>query len=117
MVESTVSPAASEDAAIEVFASEQRVFAPPAEFVGQARFSDPAIYEQAAADPEGYWKGWAEQLEWIEPFTQVLDWSDAPFAKWFADGKLNVSANCLDRHVAAGRGTKVAYHWEGEDGA
>jgi len=74
------------------------------------------LYERAAADPEGYWKSHADSLDWIEPFTQVLDWTDAPVAKWFVDGKLNVSANCLDRQVAAGKGDKIAYYWEGEDG-
>ena len=58
---------------------------------------------------------WAEKLDWIEPWDEVLDWSDPPFAKWFVGGKLNASANCLDRHVEAGRGDRVAFHWEGED--
>ena len=56
------------------------------------------------------------QIDWIEPWTAVLDWSDAPFARWFVGGKLNISVNCLDRHVANGLGDKVAYHWEGEPG-
>ncbi|MCW2925752.1 MAG: acetyl-coenzyme synthetase, partial [Thermoleophilia bacterium] len=102
--------------AIENLMREDRTFAPPAAFVERANFPDEAVYAQAAADPEGWWAGWAEKLDWITPPTRVLDWSDAPFAKWFADGELNVSANCLDRHVAAGLGDRVAYHWEGEDG-
>ena len=69
-----------------------------------------------SASPEAWWGSWAEKLEWIEPFDEVLDWSGAPFAKWFTGGKLNVSANCLDRHVAAGNGDRIAYYWEGEDG-
>src|SRR4051812_33013813 len=93
--------------AIEALLDEARTFPPPAEFVANSRFADPAIYEQAAADPQKYWAGWADQLEWIEPYEQVLDWSDAPFAKWFTGGKLNVSANCLDRHVANGLGDRV----------
>ena len=68
------------------------------------------------ADPEKWWASWADKLEWIEPYDEVLDWSDPPFAKWFAGGKLNASANCLDRHVDAGNGDRVAFHWEGEDG-
>jgi acetyl-CoA synthetase len=102
--------------AIENLMREERSFAPPAEFVAQANFSDPAVYEQALADPEAWWGSWADKLDWITPYEQVLDWTDAPFAKWFVGGELNVSANCLDRHVAAGLGDRVAYHWEGEDG-
>jgi acetyl-CoA synthetase len=111
MTETTVAPDA-----IENLLDEQRTFAPSPEFVANANYADAALYEQAAADPQAYWKSWADTLDWIEPYEQVLDWSDAPFAKWFVNGKLNVSANCLDRHVAAGRGDKVAYYWEGEDG-
>ncbi|HRV60242.1 MAG TPA: acetate--CoA ligase, partial [Solirubrobacterales bacterium] len=62
-----------------------------------------------------WWAGWAEKLDWIEPWETVLDWSNPPHATWFAGGKLNVSANCLDRHVEAGRADEVAYHWEAED--
>ncbi len=69
--------------AIENLLSEERTFAPPAEFVAQANYTDPAIYEQALADPEGWWKQFADRLDWITPYEQVLDWSDAPFAKWF----------------------------------
>ena len=102
--------------AIENLLSEERTFAPSPEFVAQANFSDPAIYAQAAADPEAWWASWADRLDWITPYETVLDNSDAPFAKWFEGGELNVAANCLDRHVAAGLGDRVAYHWEGEDG-
>ena len=108
-------PPAGSDA-IEALLAESRTFAPPASFVANAQFSDPSIYETAAADPQAYWKSWADTLEWMAPYEQVLDWSNPPFAKWFTGGKLNVSANCLDRHVAAGKGDKVAYYWEGEDG-
>ncbi|MBJ7347574.1 MAG: acetate--CoA ligase [Thermoleophilaceae bacterium] len=93
----------------------EQVIAPSAEFVASANLNDPAVYEQADADPEGWWESWAKQLEWAEPWTQVLDWQP-PFAQWFVGGKLNVSHNCLDRYVNAGRGEKVAYHWIGEDG-
>ena len=75
----------------------------------------PRDLRQGDADPEAWWASWADKLDWIEPYEQVLDWSDPPFAKWFAGGKLNASANCLDRHVAAGNGDRVAFHWEAED--
>jgi acetyl-CoA synthetase len=92
-------------------------FDPPASFRDQALLSDPAVYEEAAADPEAWWMRQAtELLDWAEPPTQGLDDSEAPFYRWFADGRLNASANCLDRHVAAGHGDRVAYHWRGEEG-
>jgi acetyl-CoA synthetase len=92
-------------------------FEPPAEFRRSARWSDPKIYEEAAADPEAWWLGQAKEvLDWdVEP-TEGLDDSDPPFYKWFADGRLNASYNCLDRHVEAGNGGRVAYHWRGEEG-
>ncbi len=101
---------------LDVLLHTEQTFPPPPEFAAQANASDPGIYERADADPEAWWASWAEKLEWIEPFDEVLDWSEPPFAKWFVGGKLNVSANCLDRHVAAGAGDRVAYYWEGEDG-
>jgi acetyl-CoA synthetase len=94
----------------------EAVYEPPEDFRANAEFNDPSVYERAEADPSGWWASWAEKLKWIEPWHQVLDW-DAPWAKWFVGGKLNVSENCLDRHVEAGNGAKVAYHWIGEDGA
>jgi len=100
---------------LDVLLKTERTFPPPADFAAEASFRDPAVYERAAADPEAWWADWAGQLEWIEPWQQVLDWSDPPWAKWFVGGKLNVSVNCLDRHVEAGRGDKVAFHWEAED--
>jgi acetyl-CoA synthetase len=100
---------------LDVLLRTEQTFEPPAEFAAEANASDPGIYERADADPEAWWASWAEKLEWIEPWNEVLDWSDAPFAKWFVGGKLNASANCLDRHVAAGRGDRVAIYWEGED--
>ena len=74
------------------------------------------VYEAAKRDPEGYWADQARQLHWDKPFSTVLDDSNPPFFKWFTDGTLNVSYNCLDRHVEAGRGDRVAYHWRGEEG-
>jgi acetyl-CoA synthetase len=92
-------------------------FEPLAEFCEAALLSDPAIYDEAAADPEAWWLRQArEMLDWEREPRQGLDESNPPFYKWFADGRLNASANCLDRHVAAGRGDRVAYHWRGEEG-
>jgi acetyl-CoA synthetase len=92
-------------------------FPPPAEFRGRAGWSDPAIYEEAAADPVAWWTARSEELlDWDVPPTKGLDDSNPPFYKWFEDGRINASAQCLDRHVAAGRGERVAYHWRGEEG-
>ncbi len=92
-------------------------FEPPAEFRERALWSDPKVYEEAAADPEAWWLRQAtELLDWETEPTQGLDDSNPPFYKWFEDGRLNASANCLDRHVEAGRGERVAYHWRGEEG-
>ncbi len=92
-------------------------FEPPASFREHALLNDPAVYEQAAADPEGWWVAQAERLDWFQQWTRVLDDDDPPFYKWFTGGSLNVSYNCLDRHVIAGRGDRVAFHWKGEDGS
>ncbi|MGE3797631.1 MAG: acetate--CoA ligase [Thermomicrobiales bacterium] len=100
---------------IEALYAENRTFPPPAEFVAGSEFADPGIYAEAAADPEAFWAKQASKLDWFEPWHTVLEW-EPPFAKWFVGGKLNVSHNCLDRHVAAGRGERVAYYWEGEPG-
>jgi acetyl-CoA synthetase len=94
---------------------EERRFPPAAEFVAQANVQADT-YDEATADRLAFWEKQAERLSWAERWTQVLDWSDKPFAKWFMGGKINVSYNCLDRHVADGAGEKVAYHWEGEPG-
>ena len=109
-------PAAGGDGGLDVLLHTEQTFPPPPEFAAQANASDPGIYERADADPEAWWGSWAEKLDWIEQFDEILDWSEPPFAKWFSGGKLNVSANCLDRHVAAGNGDRIAYYWEGEDG-
>nr|WP_202444340.1 acetate--CoA ligase [Streptomyces sp. SID8375] len=94
---------------------EERRFAPPADLAANANVTA-AAYEQAAADRLGFWAEQAERLSWETPPTQTLDWSNAPFAKWFADGKLNVAYNCVDRHVENGLGDRVALHFEGEPG-
>ncbi|AYF73145.1 acetate--CoA ligase [Nocardia yunnanensis] len=90
-------------------------YPPSAEFAAAAN-GDASLYDRAGADREGFWAEQARRLHWHQPFTQVLDWTDAPFAKWFADGKLNVAYNCVDRHVLDGHGDQVAIHWEGEPG-
>ncbi len=92
-------------------------FEAPAEFREHALLNDANIYEQAAADPQGWWVSQAEKLDWFQKWTAVLDDSNPPFYKWFTGGTLNVSYNCLDRHLIAGRGERVAFHWRGEDGA
>ena len=89
---------------------------PTDEFRAQANLTDSSVYWQAAQDPESYWADQAETLHWSKPFTEVLDWSNPPFARWFQDGELNVAYNCLDRHVNAGRGERVAFYFEGEPG-
>src|SRR5688572_17494401 len=101
--------------ALEALATEDRRFPPPPGFVARATFADPGVYARAERDLEGFWAEQARTLRWRKPFTQVLDWQP-PYAKWFADGELNVSENCLDRHVEAGHGDRVAFHWEGEPG-
>ncbi|MFN8160166.1 MAG: acetate--CoA ligase [Solirubrobacterales bacterium] len=105
----------AEASELDVLLHTEQTFPPPAEFAAQANASDPGVYERAEADPETWWASWAEKLDWIEPWEQVLDWSDPPFARWFVGGKLNASVNCLDRHVEAGRGDRVAFHWEAEN--
>jgi acetyl-CoA synthetase len=92
--------------AIEALFEESRKFPPSAAFAKQAN-AQPGIYDEAEKDYQAFWASWARKLEWSKPFTKLLEWSE-PFAKWFSDGELNVSVNCLDRHVAAGRGEKIA---------
>ncbi|HEY4426628.1 MAG TPA: acetate--CoA ligase [Solirubrobacteraceae bacterium] len=91
-------------------------FEPPGEFREQALLKDPAVYEEAARDPQAWWARQAGELDWFRPWETVLNDSNPPFYKWFEGGTLNVSHNCLDRHVQAGRGDRVAFHWRGEDG-
>ncbi len=100
---------------LENLLQETRRFEPPAELSASANVTAEA-YERAAADRLAWWVKQAERLSWAKKWDQVLDWSNPPFAKWFVGGKLNVSHNCLDRHVTAGRGDRVAYHWRGEEG-
>jgi acetyl-CoA synthetase len=91
-------------------------FVPPKPFVANARAHDESLYARAELDPDEFWAEQARELHWDEPFTTILDDSNPPFYKWFTDGKLNVSYNCLDRHVEAGHGDRVAFHWAGEEG-
>ncbi|HEX8346244.1 MAG TPA: acetate--CoA ligase [Actinoplanes sp.] len=95
--------------------SETRQFPPPAGLAAEANVTA-AAYEQAAADRLAFWAEQAKRLSWAKPWDEVLDWSNPPFAKWFVGGELNVAYNCVDRHVEAGLGDKVAIHWEGEPG-
>jgi len=95
--------------------SDQTKFPPPADFAADA-VGTQELYDRAEADRLGYWADEARTLRWTRDWDEVLDWSDAPFAKWFVGGELNVADNCLDRHVEAGIGDRVAYHWEGEPG-
>ncbi len=95
--------------------NETRRFAPSPEFAADA-VATADLYTQADADRDGFWAEQARSLHWHTPFTQVLDWTNPPFAQWFADGELNVAYNCLDRHVAADNGDRVALLWEGEPG-
>jgi acetyl-CoA synthetase len=100
---------------IEALLAENRHFPPPADFAAKAVVNTPEIYAEAAADLEGFWAAEAAKLDWFEPWDTVLDWQ-LPYAKWFEGGKINVSYNCLDRHVLAGNGDRIAYYWEGEPG-
>ncbi len=95
--------------------TESRTFPPSDEFARQAN-ATAELYDRAAADRDAFWAEQAGKLVWDTPWNQVLDWSDPPFAKWFVGGKLNVAYNCVDRHVEAGNGDRVAIHWEGEPG-
>ena len=103
--------------AIEGLLEEERRFPPVAAAAVRTGIVDGSLHAAAARDPEAFWAEQARRLDWMRPFSdaEVLDWQ-APFARWFADGTLNASVNCVDRHVAAGNGERVAFHWEGEPG-
>jgi acetyl-CoA synthetase len=98
---------------IDTLLDEQRSFPPPAAFRRAAHVQDDSLERRARADRAGYWADWARQLEWFQPWDRVLEWTP-PHAKWFVGGKLNAAVNCLDRHVRAGRGDRIALVWEGE---
>ena len=96
--------------AIDTMLLEERRYPPPAEFAAQAN-ARADIYDQ---EPEAFWEAEARgRVTWFEPFTQVCEW-ELPYAKWYVGGKLSITYNCVDRHVEAGNGGKVAYYWEGE---
>ncbi len=95
---------------------DRELFEPPKDFAGEALVADDSLHAEAARDPQAWWSKLAAELEWFKRPEQTLDDSNPPFFKWFADGKLNASVNCLDRHVEAGNGDRVAFHWHGEDG-
>jgi acetyl-CoA synthetase len=104
----------AEGKTIEAMLDEQRTFSPPAEFRSRAVIGNDAVYREAANDFQTFWaKLAAEKLDWVRRWDEVLRW-DPPWAKWFVGGRINVSANCLDRHVAAGHGNRIAYRWLGE---
>jgi acetyl-CoA synthetase len=105
----------SEQGSLEALLDEHRRFAPSAAFRAAANFGDTSIYDRAEADREAYWADWAGKLDWFEPWHTVLEWTP-PYAKWFLGGKLNVSHNCLDRHVQDGYAGRAALIWEGEPG-
>jgi acetyl-CoA synthetase len=100
---------------IESFSSEERSFPPPEPFKDRALVTDLSLHEEADRDWKGFWARQALALDWYDEWDTICDWR-LPFARWFDGGTLNASYNCVDRHVAAGNGDRVAYHWEGEPG-
>jgi acetyl-CoA synthetase len=91
-------------------------FEPPEDFAKHPLLDDPSVYEKADKDWKGWWMDQAKELHWFKEPTEDVDESDPPFYKWFKDGKINASYNCLDRHVEEGNGDRVAFHWRGEEG-
>ena len=110
----------SDNSSMESVSHEHRKFAPPSEFVDAAHISGDlayrALYKKSVQDPEAFWAEAAGELHWFKKWDTVLDDSDAPFFRWFDGSRTNLSYNCLDRHIDAGRGDKIAIHWEGEPG-
>ena len=100
---------------IEALLREKRKFPPPKDFVKHANVNKPSIYKDAAKNPARFWERFARELHWFKPWKKALEWK-VPYAKWFVGGKLNVSYNCLDRHIETARRTKAALIWEGEPG-
>jgi acetyl-CoA synthetase len=107
-----MSDANADGGALSALLQETRKFPPPDGFAAKA-VAGPEIYSEAAADPVAWWAEQAKGLQWETPWDEVLDW-EVPFARWFVGGRLNASVNCVDRHVAAGHGDRVAFHWVGE---
>ncbi len=110
----------TDNSSMESVSHEHRKFAPSSEFVDAAHISGDsayrALYEKSVQDPEAFWAEAAGELHWFKKWDTVLDDSDAPFFRWFDGSRTNLSYNCLDRHIDAGRGEKIAIHWEGEPG-
>jgi acetyl-CoA synthetase len=106
--------AADRERKLEALSARER-FEPPDEFRERALLKDPAVYDEAERDPEAWWATQAGDVHWFQEWESVLDDSNPPFFTWFSGGKLNVSHNCLDRHVEAGLGDRVAIHWRGEE--
>ena len=100
---------------IDALLTENRVFEPSPEVRSRALWNDPAVYERAARDPDGFWAEQARTLHWFKDWDRVMEWNP-PWVKWFVGGKLNAAYNCLDRHLESGGGDKVAFYWEGEPG-
>src|SRR5579884_2118762 len=99
---------------ISALLSENRQYPPPPAFAAEANIDDPAVYDSANEDYLAFWERHAEDLDWFQRWDRVLQW-DCPWAKWFVNGKINASYNCLDRHLAT-KGSKTAIIWEGEPG-
>jgi acetyl-CoA synthetase len=106
----------AKDPELSALLHEDRIFEPPAEFRAKAIVKDATAYEEAERDPEGFWGRFASELEWSRKWTSVLDWSNPPHAKWFVGGQINVSVNCVDRHIGSARRNKAALIWEGDPG-
>ena len=102
---------------LDAMLTEGAAFTPPATFASNALLTDASAWQQADADPLGFWEQQARELHWQRPWDEVLDESNPPFYNWFKGGKLNASYNCVDRHIEAGLGERVAFHWHGEDGS
>ena len=101
---------------IDALMAEHRTFPPPEPSRRDALVKDTSLYDEAGADDLGFWaRQAADLLDWDKDWDTICDWQ-LPYAKWFVGGQLNAAHNCLDRHVSAGRGDKVAIHWEGEPG-
>src|SRR5688572_28020846 len=105
----------SNEPEISALLNEGRVFPPTAEWRANARIADPDVYKNAATDPEAFWARFASELRWMRPWSKVVVWK-SPHARWFLGGQLNVSDNCLDRHLTTARRNKAALIWEGEPG-
>jgi acetyl-CoA synthetase len=117
MADTATTPAGEEALAAKLEAMlEIEKFEPPEDFRKNALLSDPSVYEEAESDWKGWWLKQAKELAWFKEPTEIVDESNPPFYKWFSDGKINASYNCLDRHVEAGNGDRVAFHWRGEEG-